>query len=793
MTQPHKTTAYSILASTFLAINLLATIDILANDQPQAPDYEAFAELRVPPLPPEKALEKFTLEEGFRIELVAHEPQIIDPVAMDIDANGRLWVVEMPTYMPVHDKGDGGTSQLERVPGGRVVVLEDTNGDGRMDKSHVFRDELTLPRAIKVLDDGILVATPPHIWHIQDTNGDGIGDSKTEVFDRYGNPNRDNVEHMPNGLMWGMDNWIYSSHGNAPSLRRIDGRWQTRSFPRLGQWGMTQDNYGRLYSSHNTNTLLTHYNLYAYHNRHPNAGLRNGLDRNTAESERMWPAHFVGVNRGYRDNEVDDDGVLRRSTATAGPVIYRGGQFGDDYKHNAFIPEPAGNLIKRLILEYDPAAIDRTVGKFAYQDKEFLTSTDERFRPVNMYNAPDGSLYVVDMYRGIFQHARFLTEFLRNHAVEHGLHEPVYSHGSQFGRIYRIVRDDQPINYETPKLGDMEPLALASYLRSEHGQLRDTAQQLLVQRSPEQPIEAIESLAISQTDEPYVRIHALWSLEGYDRSVYSVERLATLALKAVDDPHPRVRAAAIHVLEPAIAQNNPAVLNKLDELSKSEEAPYVRLQLLASLGESGHSTSLQAMARIINAEAGNNYFREIALTGLHGRENIMASILRNEYDWSEEDNRHRKDLLEKLAELQQDTPEIDLSHLDEEQQQLFHLGSEHYAACMACHGADGEGLEGVATPLAGSEWVKGDPRLLTLIALHGFADGEVAKELEITNVMPAHGHMADEELAGVLTYIRQSWGNEAEPIKPDLVKGVRNAMKDRKETWTPDELKKLLD
>src|SRR5690625_4028086 len=142
---------------------------------------------------------------------------------MDIDRDGRLWVAEMISYMTVYDMSDEETSLRERVPQGRIVVLEDTNGDGRMDSSRVFMDELVLPRAIKVLDDGVLIAEPPHLWFISDSDGDGIGDEKILVDDRYGDPLTGNVEHLPNGLMWGMDNWLHSAHTGVESLRRIEG------------------------------------------------------------------------------------------------------------------------------------------------------------------------------------------------------------------------------------------------------------------------------------------------------------------------------------------------------------------------------------------------------------------------------------------------------------------------------------------------------------------------------------------------------------------------------------------
>ena len=362
----------------------------------QEMDYEAYAHLKVPPLSPDKALEKFKLEEGFRIEVVAHEPMVVDPIAMDIDADGRLWVIDMPTYMPVHDKNALETSKLERVPEARVVVLEDTNKDGKMDVHRVFYEGLILPRAVKVLIDGILVAEPPSVWFIRDTNGDGKGDTKELAYSGFGDETDPNIHSFPGGLMWGMDNWLHSSNNNVESMRLENGQWKTLPFRRLGQWGMSQNNWGRLYSSNNARPLQTHLVPYGYSSRHPMFEVTTGKNVSVG-GDTLWPAHFVGVNRGYREGVLREDGTLIRATSASGTVIYRGHQFGENYVGNAFSPEPGANLIKRSIIDEDPAEIDATA-RYAYRGREFLTSTDERFRPVNIYNAPDGSLYVVDMY-----------------------------------------------------------------------------------------------------------------------------------------------------------------------------------------------------------------------------------------------------------------------------------------------------------------------------------------------------------------------------------------------------------
>lgn len=752
----------------------------------QAVDYAKYANLKKPPLHPDEALGRFKLEEGFRIEMVAHEPMIVDPIAMDIDADGRLWVIDMPTYMQVHDKGPLETSALERAPEARVVILEDADGDGRMDVHRVFYDGLILPRAIKVLRDGILVGEPPNVVFISDTSGDGKGDKKEIVYDNFGDASDPNIHSFPGGLMWGMDNWLHSSNDNVESIRKIDGQWKILPFRRLGQWGMTQDNWGRLYSANNARPLQTHFVPYGYSARHPLFQLSAGKNVSVG-GDTLWPAHFVGVNRGYREGVLREDGTLIRATAASSTVIYRGDQFGDEYVGNAFSPEPGANLIKRFIIEDNPAEIERKAD-YAYRGREFLTSTDERFRPVNIYNSPDGALYVIDMYRGILEHASHLTDYLRDHAVKHDLHIPT----GEFGRIYRIVRNDRDINYKVPKFSKMGPHNWVEYLHHKNGHLRDQAQQVLVQSSPPEVITTLEKLSGNKTVAPYTRLHALWTLEGFDRSVYDFNKLSGVALNALDDNHARVRAAAIRILEPAIAQNREDVLARLTKLAENESSEFVQLQLLGSLGESSDEKALQLMAMLLHENAESPYFHEMALTGVYKREARMADILRDKYKWGEKSGTAYTVFLAKLSEAQIAERKDNSRHLTDAEKELLEKGRKNFNTCMACHGAEGQGVDGVGPKLAGSKWVQGDPNALVRIVLQGFANKPEDK-IDIAGVMPGHSYLSDDQLASILTFIRQAWGNAAPAIDRKEVARIRQESQDHSGIWSPDELRKLTD
>ncbi|MCI0636407.1 MAG: dehydrogenase, partial [Actinobacteria bacterium] len=205
--------------------------------------------IKIPPapvLPPAEALKTFKAAPGFRLELVASEPLVREPVAMAFDADGRLWVVQMRSYMLDLD------ARGETSPMSEIVVLEDTDGDGVYDKSTVFLDKLVVPRAISIAGDGILVAEPPSVWFCRSSTGDLKCDQKTLVTATY--CNRPSIEHTSNGLMPAMDNWIYSA--NSPMRIRRDGdKWIVGTTRSRGQWGITQDDYGRLFYNSNPEIL----------------------------------------------------------------------------------------------------------------------------------------------------------------------------------------------------------------------------------------------------------------------------------------------------------------------------------------------------------------------------------------------------------------------------------------------------------------------------------------------------------------------------------------------------------
>lgn len=789
---------------------------------------------------PSEALEQFYMPPGYDLELVAAEPQVQAPVAIEFDADGRLWVVEMPGYMPTPE-GEG-----EGEPNGRIVVLEDRSGDGRMDSRTVYMDGLVLPRALKVLEKGVLVGEPPHLWLTRDTTGDFQVDQKRALRTDYGNPEQ-NPEHNANGLLWGLDNWIHNSkYGGRLRLRGTE--WEVEETLRLGQWGLSMDDFGRIYRNYNSDPLRVDLVPAHYYARNPYLERTRGVYDWAYEDDTVWPVRPTpGVNRGYREGVLRADSTLASFTAAGSPVAYRGDHLPSSLRNDVFVTEPAGNLVRRYRMKKQGDG--RLVGTNPYEEAEFLASTDERFRPVNLYSAPDGTLYVVDMYRGLIQHKDYLTGYLQRHVEEHDLVDPL-----RMGRIYRVVHESTEPGPD-PSLSEKGPEGLAKTLTHPNGWWRDVAQRLLVERGDTSAASVLRD-QVTSADSVYTRLHALWSLEGIDR----VD--PTILERALSDSSPHVRAAAIRIGEPYLAESeHPFVRVVLQQLD--DEAPEVRRQMAASLGERPLPEREDALMRVLKQYASDPLVVSLVVSGLDGQEasfldrlltdrrsassspgmkdaveTFAATILRSERTkdlqaldgWIGDENRpswQRLALLDGIdavappaAEPQVQRLELpfrptgllaatrtseesvrvraqsiegrvgwpgkprperpDVQPLTSIHKEMYKRGRQAYTThCAECHGSDGEGLEGVAPSLMGSDLVVGNERRLVRLVLHG---------LERDRLMPAMKQLSNGEIAEILTFVRRAWDHEASAVDTSTVLEVRGETMDRTEPFTDDDL-----
>ena len=722
-----------------------------------------------PVVGPAAAIKKMQVAAGFEVKLVASEPLVTTPVALTFDARGRMWVVEMEGYMP-DTVGTG-----EDIPNGKIVILEDTNHDGVADSRKVFLDSLVLPRAICLVENGLLVGEPTNLWFYE-INQDKAG-KRVLVDPKY--TEGGNVEHQPNGLMRAMDNWIYNAK-STKRYRKKGDKWLIERTHFRGQWGITQDNYGRLYYNGNSSNVDgDHFT--------PGLGATNknqrgvaGYDEKIVANNRVFPARPTpGVNRGYMDNILDDSLRLRNFTAACGPVIYRGDLFGPDYAGNAFVAEPSANLIKRNILNENGFV---TKGSQAYKNREFIASTDERFRPVNLFNAPDGALYVVDMYRGIIQHKTYLTTYLKKEIAKRELSQPLAC-----GRIYKIVPKDKPARLVT--LPD-NPEQLVKFLGHANGWVRDKAQQLLVDSKSEEAVPALRQ-ALRDTGNPLLVMHALWTLEGLG-ALQTDEVLALL-----QQPLWPVRMQALSVLPSVLhADTYKQYVPVLEQLVAGRDAlaaPYVAL-LAYHIRPLNKAAADGLLTQVVKQFPDNRYVADAVVSSLEDREESFKKTLTASLPDT------KLAIHKSLDRVITSRRNALYSRDPKALARAFPKGAAMFAtSCQTCHGADGNGVKSLAPPLNRSQWVNGDKTKLISIVLFGLTgpvevNGHVYKAPEINGDMPGIGYdkkLKNEDVAQLLTFIRKSWRNNGSDVSTAEVSQIRQKLKGRQKAFTVAELQKL--
>lgn len=562
-----------------------------------------------PPLSPADALKTFYMPPGYRVELVAAEPLVQDPIAIDWDVQGRLWVVEMPGFMADI------TGSNEHDPLGRVVVLEDTDGDGRMDKRTVFSDHLVLARSVKVLERGVLVAEPPNLWLMRDTNGDLRADVKEIVSNRFGRRDGD-PQNQGNGFVWGLDNWLHTAGETDLEFRLQGGRFEIGKTLERGEWGISEDDAGRIYR--NTNESALHVDLVptAYYARNPDLlrtrGSYERLADGNADLNTVWPVRpNPGTNRAYQTGIDRPDGTLARYTSVCAPLVYRGDRLPAELYGNVFVAEPAANLVSRLIVE---GTTDGGVrARKAYERGEFLASTDERFRPVYISNAPDGTLYIVDLYHGIIEHRISITMYLRDQILARALDRP-----TGLGRIYRVMHDTTV--RDTSSVATT-PAALIGMLTHPNVWRRETAQRLLVEGHHTSAVPALMNVTIAR--DWRARLRALWTLDGLD----AIE--PPLVLTALKDEASAVRVAAVRLAERWLASGERAITDAVRERAADQDAA-VRRQFAASVGAMPTGTRESAIAALLEQYGDDPITMDAALSSVHGTEgDVLQRIGRN--------------------------------------------------------------------------------------------------------------------------------------------------------------------
>jgi glucose/arabinose dehydrogenase/mono/diheme cytochrome c family protein len=685
----------------------------------------------------EEEVATFRLLPGYRLELVVGDPIIKEPVAIAFDGNGRLFVAEMRAFMQDLE----GTGQRER--NGRVSMHWSSKGDGVFDQHSVFIDGLVLPRMILPLDGALLVAETDSndLYLYRDTDSDGVADKKELWFS--GGPRGGNLEHQPSGLVWNLDNWIYASY-NAYRLRwNGAGRapLQEPTPPNGGQWGVAQDDSGKLWFTGGAERGPQNFQQPILY------GGFNITGQTPHVFSEVWPLVGLPDVEGGAFRFRPEDKTLNHFTSPCGSEIIRGDRLPAELRGDLLVCEPVGRLIRRAKVEVRDGV---THLRNPHERSEFIRSTDPNFRPVNVANAPDGTLYIVDMYRGVVQEAVAIKKgsYLRDVVEKHGLQKNIGR-----GRIWRLVHESaQPS--AIPKMLDETPKQLVSHLAHPNGWWRDTAQKLLVLRNDPSVVPELKKM-VQTHESSLARLHALWTLEG----LAALD--AGLVLDKLKDESATVRIGAIRAGE-SIMPKEPGDLQKAILSLAADPDPSVVIQVMMTghrLGWPSHRERIESLVAQHTARGLQEIGRQLL--------NPPGSYLTD-------------------------------ARFTAADRKFLSLGEVGYKSlCFSCHGNEGrgtpaEGLPGGATlapPLAGSPVVLGAPEQSILVLLHGLT-GPAYGKTYVTQMVPMATN-SDYWIASVLSYIRNSFGNTAPFITAKEVAHLRTATQDRKTSPTHEEVRAL--
>jgi putative membrane-bound dehydrogenase-like protein len=562
---------------------------------------------RIAPVEPAAALATIKVQPGFRVEQVAAEPLVASPVAIAFDENSRLYVVEMRDY-----------SEQKEDFLGRIRLLEDLNGDGRFEKSTIFAEKLSWPTAVACYDGGIFVGAAPDIIYLKDTNGDGRADVRRVVFTGFG---KTNVQGLLNSFAWTLDNRIEGAtsssggsikHAEHPDAPTVEVRGRDFSIDPRGLWltptsggaqhGLSYDNWGHKFVSSNSDHIqqVMYEDRYIARNPYltaPSPRLSIAADGPQAEVYRASPIEPWRIVRtrlrvsGAVKGAVEGGGrPAGYFTGATGVTIYRGNAFPDSLLGMAVVGDVGSNLVHRKLLALDGLRFTAT-----RMDKasEFVASSDIWFRPAQFANAPDGTLYIVDVYREVIEHPDSLPPMIKKHLD--------LTSGRDRGRIYRVVPNGfrQPA---LPQLGRASTAELVATLESPNAWHRETASRLLFERQDTGALEPLNKLA-AESASPLARMHALYALAG-------LKALASgNIILAITDRDANVRRHAVRLAEHVDKGSHESQLTQRLLTMVEDDDLQVRYQLAFTLGELSPEVAVGALATLARRDAEDPWMR----------------------------------------------------------------------------------------------------------------------------------------------------------------------------------------
>jgi len=695
----------------------------------------------VVPMTPEEEAKRFWLPAGYRLTPVLSEPIIEDPAQIAFDGNGRMFVVELRGY---YQSPEG----IDLVPPlGRISVHEDRDGDGTYERHAVFVDKLVFPRFVLPFGANSILTMETNtdeVWKYTDTNNDGAADKKelfTTNFGRAGN-----MESQQSSLFWAMDNWMYSTV-NAFRIRWTPtGLLREPTGPNSAQWGVTQDNDGKVYFQGGASGVPGYFQFPIHY------GNFSTPDQLEPDLNIVWGAPILigDIQAGIPGTRLPD-GSLIYATAAAGNEVYRGDRLPrdliGDYLH--------GEVVARIVRRLRPVKTEGlTQLQNVYPRSEFIRSLDPLFRPADVTTGPDGTLYIADMYRGMIEGAEWAKEgtYLRAKIKQYQL-DKITGHG----RIWRLTYDGIARDTTRPHMLDETPSQLIAHLSHPNGWWRDTAQQLLVLKQDKSVVPALQTIVRAWKNQ-LARFHALWTLEGLGALTPQLTR------DALSDPDPRLRIQALRASETLYKAGDRSFDADYKELSVADPDVDVVIQAMLTMNvlKSPETIALAKGAMDRNPARGVRFVADKIVNGTAGGRGGRGTL----------------------------TPE---------QQNGIERGGVIYTeVCYACHGSDGRGTPTpgggpgatLAPSLAGSPRVNGHRDYVIKAVLHGLTgplDGKTFPQ-----VMVAMGSNKDQWIADVASYVRNSFGNSGSLATSEDVARVRAATADRKTSWTIPELEASL-
>jgi mono/diheme cytochrome c family protein/glucose/arabinose dehydrogenase len=680
----------------------------------------------------EEAEKTITTPEGYQAKLFASEkefPNLANPMQISFDNKGRLWVATMPTY-PHYRPGDP-------LPDDKLLIYEDTNGDGKADKETVFADKLHLPIGFEFVPGGVYISQEPHLVFLGDTDGDDKADVREVVLTGFDSHDTHHAISAyaadPSGAFMMCEGIFLHSNVETPygPVRGVDGGFyrfcpQKTKLERTIQmgipnpWGFAFDDWGQDFLIHTSGPTW-------------NWALPVSLNPISYGAQAPATADLVPGGQSVRP--------------TSGLEFVSSRHFPDEVQGDALI----GNCIGFLGLKQHSIVEDGTGYKTGFRH-ELMKSSDGNFRPADFEFAPDGSLYVIDWHNVLIGH------------MQHNARDPLRDH--VHGRIYRITYPARPL--VKPATVDGAPIAtLLENLKLPEYRTRYRSRRELREHPVDQVIPAVQkwvaSLDANDPNNAHQQLEALWVTWGMN----AVD--TDLLRKLIIHSDHRVRCATVRVLR----YNFDKFSDTLDLLKKAASDDHGRVRLEAVVAATWYNKS--GALEVVNIAQGK---------GADGwsQKPIEAATAR---------------LQGKVEKKETENPLPPIpEYLTSAEKEAFKAGHEVYfrdGHCATCHQKEGKGLDPAFPPLHDSIFVHGSPERLIKLTLHGVMgpfelhgkkyDGQVP-------MTPFGGIINDKEMAAVLTYVRNTYGNKASAITPEQVAKVREATKDMKGFYQMDALLK---